>query len=85
MGLDGVGPLRYRFFSTANATVLSRQWLAESADAEPGILTNRVNGGATLNYTRIFNCAERGSVPQSLHCSKVKCIYFGYETCVEYT
>ena len=58
MGLDGVGPLRYRFFSTANATVLYRQWLIESTDAEPGIRTNHVNGEATLNYTRIFNCAE---------------------------
>lgn len=63
MGLDGIGPLKYRFFSTANATVLYRQWLVESADAEPGILTNHVNGGATLNYTGIFDCAERGQCP----------------------
>ena len=58
LGLDGVGPLRYRFFSTANATVLYRQWLTEFTDADPGILTNHVNGEATLNYTGIFNCAE---------------------------
>ena len=71
-GLNCMDPLKCRFLSVVNITVLRDSQLVESKDAEPWIWRDHKHGELTLSYTQSFNSVEVWC-SQPLHCSGVNC------------